>query len=362
MKKLLALILAAVMIFALSACGGSSAPAATPAPAAAPAEAPAAAPAEAPAEASVWDDFEPMVVSFATANGIAQTIEKMDQAWMKYVTEKSEGKITFDYYPGAQLGSYMDLIEQVDTGALNVSVTDISMFESYCKEFAVLYFPYIMTDSDHAGRVMYGEGGQILKDALAAKTHTYMLGFVQHGARVCATVKPINSVDDCKGIIMRTPEAQNYIEWCNAIGMSSTAMPMSDAYVAIQTGVAQGIELPIQALQSNGYTDVAPNVWKDAHMYAFQGLTVNQQWYDSLPDFVQELFVEAWENQQADYNQTLLNEEADIYKILEDGGVTITECDYRDDLAAIFTDYYQPTAESISPEAVQLLNIINETR
>lgn len=343
MKKFLALVLTAVMILALPAFGSSLAFADTQ-------------------EADVWADFKPIVVSFATANGIAQTIEKMDQAWMKYVTEKSEGKITFDYYPGAQLGSYMELIEQVDTGALNVSVTDISMFESYCPEFAVLYFPYIMTDSDHAGRVMYGEGGQILKDALAAQTNTYMLGYVQHGARVCATTTPINAIEDCKGIIMRTPEAQNYIEWCKAIGMSSTAMAMSEAYTAIQTGVAQGIELPIQALQSNGYTDVAPNVWKDAHMYAFQGLTVNQQWFDALPDFVQELFLEAWETQQADYNQTLLDEEADIYKLLEDGGVTITECDYRDDLAAIFADYYQPAAEKISPEAVSLLNIILESR
>ena len=360
MKKSIAIILALVLILGLAACG--SQPAAAPASTAATTEAaPETAP-EAAADANVWDDFEPMVISFATANGIAQTIEKMCQNWMSYVTEHSDGKITFDYYPGAQLGSYMELIEQVNTGAINVSVTDISMFESYCPEFAVLYFPYIMSSSDHAGQVMYGEGGQILKDCLAAQTDTYMLGFVQHGARVCATTTPINSLADCKGIIMRTPEAQNYIKWCDAIGMSSTAMAMSEAYTAIQTGVAQGIELPIQALQSNGYTDVAPNVWKDAHMYAFQGLTVNQGWYDSLPDFVQALFIESWESQQADYNQMLLDEEADIYADLESKGVVITECDYRDDLAAIFTDYYQPTAEAISEEAVSLLNIINELR
>ena len=46
MKKVLALLLALTMVFALAACGGSSAPAATQAPAA---EAPAA---EAPAEAT----------------------------------------------------------------------------------------------------------------------------------------------------------------------------------------------------------------------------------------------------------------------------------------------------------------------
>lgn len=347
MKKILAIALAAAMVFSLAACGGNTASTETK-------EEPKA---EEPA-AEEESEFEEMVISFATANGQAQTIEKMCQNWMAYVTEKSGGKITFDYYPAAQLGSYMELIEQVNTGAINVSVTDISMFESYCPEFAVLYFPYIMNDSDHAGKVMYGEGGDILKKCLADQTSTYMLGYVQHGARVCATVNPINKVEDAKGMIMRTPEAQNYIKWCDTIGMSSTAMPMSDAYTAIQTGVVHGIELPIQALQSNGYTDIAPNVWKDAHMYAFQGLTVNQGWYDALPAAVQELFVEAWETQQDAYNETLLSEEADIYADLVANDVTITECDYRDDLAALFADYYEPAAKAISPEAEQILSLI----
>lgn len=341
MKKYLSLALAVLMVLAMAAWSAV---------------------AEAPAEADVWADFEPMVISNATANGIKQTIEKMNQMWMNYVTEKSGGKITFDYYPGAQLGSYMELIEQVNTGALNCSVTDISMFESYCPEFSVLYFPYIMTDADHAGRFMYGEGGEILKQRLAELTETYMLGFVQHGARVCATTRPINSLEDCKGIIMRTPEAQNYVKWCNGIGMSSTVMAMSEAYTAIQTGVAQGIELPIQALQSNGYTDVAPNVWKDAHMYAFQGMTVNQDWYDGLPVFVQELLVEAWEAQQDEYNAMLLAEEADIYADLVAKGVVITECDYRGELADLFKDYYQPTAEAIGEYGVKLLDLINAAR
>lgn len=342
-KRLFAVLLTICMMLSMVACGSKE-------------EAPAE---EGEAQATgSWEDFEAMEVTLATANGVAQTVEKMSQKWMDYVTEHSEGKITFSYYPGAQLGSYMELIEQVDTGAIQFQITDISMFESYCPEFSVLYFPYIMNDADHAGRVMYGEGGQILKDALAAQTNTYMLGYVQHGARVCATTNPINSIEDCDGIIMRTPEAQNYVEWCKAIGMSSTTMAMSEAYTAIQTGVAQGIELPIQALQSNGYTDVAPNVWKDAHMYAFQGLAVNQGWFDSQPEFVQDLFVEAWEVQQDEYNQMLLDEESDIYADLEANNVTITECDYRDDLAEIFKDYYEPTAKSISPEAEELFNII----
>ena len=50
MKKLIAALLALVMIFALCACGQQAAPAPAPAPAEKPAEAPAEQPAEAPAD------------------------------------------------------------------------------------------------------------------------------------------------------------------------------------------------------------------------------------------------------------------------------------------------------------------------
>ena len=75
MKKTLALLLAAMMVMALAACGGSSAPAAAPAeaPAAAPAEAPAAAPAEAPAAPAApaevtWADYQQYLIDTAGVN------------------------------------------------------------------------------------------------------------------------------------------------------------------------------------------------------------------------------------------------------------------------------------------------------
>lgn len=365
MKKVLAILLVGILCMSSLACKGPAA--ATTDTAAASAESTAVADAteapEATAEVDPWADFEPLTITLATANGPTQTIEeKMNVSWMAAVTERSGGKITFDYFPGAQLGSYISLIEQVDSGAINMSVTDISMFESYAPEFAVLYFPYIMDSYEHAAKVIYGEGGEILKNALAAQTNIYLLGVVQHGARVTATVNPINKVEDCKNVIMRTPEAQVYVDWCNGIGMASTPMAMSEAYTAIQTGVAQGIELPIQALAANGYPEVAPNIWKDAHMYAFQGLHCNKAWWDALPDVAKDLMVSVWEEQQFDYNTYLLNQESDIYADLIQKGITVTECDYRDDLRSIYSGNYETNAATISPEATALLAAIEAAR
>ena len=71
MKKLLALLLALVMVFALAACGQQAAPAEAPAeePAEAPAEEPAEAPAEQPAEAPAEADPMEALIAAAKAEG-----------------------------------------------------------------------------------------------------------------------------------------------------------------------------------------------------------------------------------------------------------------------------------------------------
>lgn len=68
MKKILALLLAVVMVLAFAACGSKTEPAPAEAPAAAPAEAPAAPAPEAPAGEVTWADYQEYLIEKAGAN------------------------------------------------------------------------------------------------------------------------------------------------------------------------------------------------------------------------------------------------------------------------------------------------------
>lgn len=356
MKKLFALLLCLLMVFALCACGQSAAPAATQAPAEAPA-------AEAqPAESgSTWDDVEPIVISFAHANAVTETNNIQVENWMKAVEEASEGKITFDYYPGGQLGTYVEIIEQVDTGAVDMSITDLSLFESYVPEFGVLYSPFIIDSYDHAEAVCYGEAGDMIKSYVASDTNTYLLGFIMNGKRIVDTTVPINSIEDCKGVILRVPEAQVYSDTFNLIGMSPTPMSLTDTYTAMQTGTVQGFECPAQAIYNGGYHLIAPYIWKSGHMYSFQGYTANQAFWDGLPEIARTTMIQCWEDLQDSYNEMLIADEDNIYAKMVDEGCTITEVD-RQALLDLCSGYWQTKAEKIGDRAVEFLNAINAAR
>lgn len=345
MKRFIALMLCLLMVFALCACGAEDDK-------------------DQPQGEAItsWDDVaETIVISYAHANATTETNNIMVERWMDAVKEASGGKIEFDYYPGGQLGTYVEIIEQIDTGALDMSITDMSLFESYCPEFGILYAPFVIDSYEHAENVAYGEAGDLIKQYLADDTNTYLLGMIMNGKRIVDTTVAINSLEDCKGVVLRTPEAQVYTDTFNMLGMSPTPMSLTDTYTGIQTGVVQGFECPAQAIYNGGYHLIAPYIWKSGHMYSFQGWTANQNFWDNLPQVARDTMVKCWEDLQDEYNEMLIADEDNVYASMIEDGCTITEVD-RQSLIDLCSGYWQEKAESIGDRAVAFLEAINAAR
>ena len=345
MKRFIALMLCLLMVFALCACGSKDNN-----------------DKQQGEEITSWDDVtDTIVINYAHANATTETNNIMVEKWMDAVKEASGGKVEFNYYPGGQLGTYVEIIEQIDTGALDMSITDMSLFESYCPEFGILYAPFIIDSYEHAENVAYGEAGDLIKQYLAEDTNTYLLGMIMNGKRIVDTTVAINSLDDCKGVILRTPEAQVYTDTFNMLGMSPTPMSLTDTYTGIQTGVVQGFECPAQAIYNGGYHLIAPYIWKSGHMYSFQGWTANQTFWNNLPQVARDTMLKCWEDLQDEYNEMLIADEDNVYASMIKDGCTITEVD-RQSLIDLCSGYWQEKAESIGDRAIAFLDAINAAR
>lgn len=343
MKKIIAMVLCVLMVASLCACGKDSGAG------------------SAKDTAKTWAEVDPIVINYAHANAVTETNNIMVDNWMNAVKEASEGKISFNYYPGGQLGTYVEIIEQIDTAALDMSITDLSLFESYVPEFGVLYSPFIVDSYEHAEAIAYGEAGDYIKQCVYDDTNTVLLGFIMNGKRIVDTTVPINSLDDCKGVILRTPEAQVYVDTFNMLGMSPTPMSLTDTYTAMQTGTVQGFECPAQAIYNGGYHLIAPYIWKSGHMYSFQGWTANKAFWEGLPEIARETMLKCWEDLQDSYNEMLIADEDNVYANMIKEGCTITEVD-RQSLIDLCSGYWQTKAEGIGDRAVEFLAKVNAAR
>lgn len=349
MKKVLALLMAICLVLGLAACGGSE-------PAAAPA-APAAAPA---AEAS--GELEPIVIKFGTSMSSTEFCTSILVKWIEEVEKVSEGKITFDYYPGGALGNGNEHAEQTELGILPMNMSEISTYETYVPEIGVMYNPFIVKSYDHQVNIIYGEAGDHIRELFQKNTNTTLIGWYISGARNVMSTVPINNLADAKDVIIRVPEIQIYNDCFKLLGMSPTPLAYSEMYTGLQTGVVEACECPLPALYDGGYGDVAPNLCLTGHMYGNAVIAVNTAYWNSLPAEYQTILIECFENLKDEHNKAVMDMDAGLVDNFKADGVNVSEISDIADLTDTFNEFYNSFAEKLGPDAVQFKDLIQATK
>ncbi len=358
MKKALVMILSIVMLIGCFAgCGQSAAPAEAPAAT----EAPAVTEAET-VEPTGFDAMEPVVLKLGHGLPEGEMGLWIVENWMKAVEEGSAGKITFDYYPGGQLGTLAEIVEQLNLGAVDIIFTETSLWQQYVPEVGMISAPFIVENYDHCGRVLYGDAGKLVEKSMLENTNGKIIGWCYNGARVMACTVSFDSTENCKNIIMRSPESQVYIDTFDLMGMSPTPLAFSEVYTAIQTGVVQGYECPAQSIYSSGTYQIAPFIVKTRHMYSYNTLDIYQPTWDKLPECAQNLLVESWQGLQDEMNQMIVNDENDKYDLMAADGATINEFTRSDEFKQNCETYWAEKAASIGGYSEQVYEAIMACR
>ena len=131
MKRITAIILSLAMVFALTSCGGQSGTGA-PQTSAPETSAPETAAPETTAPDTTGPSFDEAVkLTFATAGKAGSLSALMYENWMDMVTERSGGKITFDYQPGGVLGNEGELFQQIMDGVIEAGGGGIATYTNY---------------------------------------------------------------------------------------------------------------------------------------------------------------------------------------------------------------------------------------
>ncbi|MCB2609679.1 TRAP transporter substrate-binding protein DctP, partial [Listeria monocytogenes] len=67
--------------------------------------------------------------------------------------------------------------------------------------------------------------------------------------------KPVNSLEDMKGMKMRIPQNNLYIEMGKALGGNITTMALSEVFTSLQQKVIDGQENPPTTVLANGWNE-----------------------------------------------------------------------------------------------------------
>ena len=261
MKKIFALLLALAMVLSLAACGASEAPA-TEAPKA---DAPAT---EAPATEAPKAD--PIVLRFAFSEAETSDTAKIMADVTANVAERTEGRVTIECYYSNALGSIADAIEQIALGGNIVSSTSASSWAPYgCDDMTAMDSMFAFSSTDEIAAFGESEMWANMVAELEENGGIHMICMNWAAApRIILANKPINSVADLKGFLVRVP-TNTYAAWFDALGASPVSgIPFAEVYQNIESGVIEGAEAPAATLTDYSVQEVAKYAYTSNHTYA----------------------------------------------------------------------------------------------
>ncbi len=210
------------------------------------------------------------------------------QVFADCVAEKSDGRVEIQIFPSGALGGQSDNLESVRTDLLDLTNV-VSPIVTVDPLLSVFTLPYVFRDRAHVANVLNGEVGELVSDRLLDRD-LVVLGYWEGGFRqITNNVRPINVPGDLEGIKIRTPSDPTRIMLFDAMGASAAALPWSEVYSALQTGVFDGQENPALYVEDASFFEVQKYLSFTSHVYGVSYLLMSPGAYAKLPADLQEV-------------------------------------------------------------------------
>lgn len=319
MKKVLALVLAVVMLVPLLVgCGGSN-------------------------NGNNGGETKPIELRFANTQAETGNWAVASETFKKEVEEKTNGRYIISVYYSDQL-SGGDLVkgwEQVMSGEVDLDFRSVMNATSFEPKLLVMTMPWLFTSYDDVDRIIFnGEGGKAMAELLEAKG-AHVLAFGENGFRQLTNNKrPVHTPEDMKNLKIRIPPNNLYISLFKKLGADPINMSFSEVYTALQQNTVDGEENPWGTIKSANIQEVQKycTVWN--YSYDATALSISTKLWNTLSDEDKAIFEAAAKKAcQAEIDASRAND-ANIRAEFEAGGMQIN--DLTEDEIKAFQEICKP--------------------
>lgn len=287
------------------------------------------------------DGVESLALTLGHAYAPDSLQHRAAQQLADLVSEKSDGAITIDIFPSAQLGSWEEMQEGLEIGSVNIVIESLGSLERYTDLAAIEGLPFLYEDADHFFEVWDSGLADEILGAVREDSGFLLIGDLYRGGRQLNSIRAVDDLGDLAGLKLRVPNQQTYISTWQLLGASPTPMALNEVFSAMEQGAIEGQENPIDVVRFSSFYEVAPFVAETNHLF---GNFHFQFWGDTFESYsaeAQDILREAAAEVSATYRATSIQEAEDNKAFLEGEGVTFVGIDiaeWRAPVASMIED------------------------
>lgn len=288
---------------------------------------------------------EPIQINIGHALGDTSSYQIAGLHFADLMDKKTNGRVKVTMYPSGSLGGELKLVQGVRTGVVDALIVGQPSLENTVKEYRVLSLPYLFDDYEQANRVMQGPVGDELLEVLS-RYNMKGLGWGAIYARSLASMKPVDKLEDVKGLKVRVIQSPGYVEAYRALGAQPTPTAYAELFLSLQNGVVDAAELSPDQTVGDGFVDAIKHYSVTAVHQLPSLFIISKNKFDKLPADIQTALEEAGKEAMgvavAYQNEQIVK----AFETLKQRGVTIHEPDQAPLRAAARASWPRITSEA----------------
>jgi TRAP-type C4-dicarboxylate transport system substrate-binding protein len=214
--------------------------------------------------------------------------------FMKYVEEKSDGRIKFEVYDVGAIASVAGMLEATHIGILDMHQSWGGFYVGDVPEADVeTGLPLAWDEAYEVYDAYYQRGlAEVIDEAYGSRfnvKHFPAIISMQYGL---ATTESISSLEDLKGKKIRAIGA--YGDFVQLLGASAVVVPGAELYTALQLGTVDGLVYGAEAMVAQGLETFLKSMIVKPNFNAGAGQwLLNKDIWNELPDDLKQVFHDA---------------------------------------------------------------------
>lgn len=259
---------------------------------------------------------DPIVLKFGHAHPADSPRDKSIQYFKKILEEKTDGRILVEVYPAGQLGNEPEMVEAVKMGT--IEAVRAGVFDATATELMVYTMPFLFENLEDFQAICRGPIAEQIADATKEVGITVTATGDGGGFRQWTNnVRPIKTLDDIKGLKMRTPPIDSIVQTMKALGANPVSVPYVETYMGLKTGVADGEENPIINIGTMKFYEVQKYMTMANYQVHPDPVYMNTEWLESLPQDLRDIVYECSKEMMVFSDSLIYDAEAEYMDEME---------------------------------------------
>ena len=175
------------------------------------------------------------------------------------------GRLKILVFPSGQLGTEAQMLQQLQSGALDFAFLAAGEVANRRADFAALFAPYLADSTSKARHLLTGPTATRMLDELSS-VGLVGLGYGMAGLRQILMRGKIVTRDDLAGRKIRVMPIEPERDFWRKVGAAPTPIPLPSLYDAFANGQVDGMQIDFENAWNVRYLDNAGTVIESNHM------------------------------------------------------------------------------------------------